>query len=252
MPEDENNQPVVTTTDDDTAFINSLLNPEDEVQPPLDVELTEEQKAEAELKKKNAEEAEKRRIREAKEKAELEAKEKAELEAKQKLEAEEKAKAEAEAKAKVDDEAKKKADEEAHAKSESEQKKATQVQVLAKQIADFKIKYSDVDIQKLQQDKNFTEYLDGKLLGKKSFTELFEGYSEFVKRIGGKDLTTELSKNSAKPSSQSANKGLTPPSDIYSEEELNSLSKRLPFMHLKEYDKVSAKIARSVAYYNKK
>ena len=229
-------------SDDDKAFIEALLNPDDEdtVVEETAVEPTAEEKTEAELKKKNSEEAQKRREREAKEKAEKEAKEKAEQEAKEKAEAE---RAQAEAKKKLEDEAR--------AKGESEQKKESQVLELAKQIADFKNKHPEVDIQKLQKDINFTEYLSGKLLGKKSFTELFDSYSEFVKRVGGKDLN-ELKKNADKPTSGSANKGIAVPDDVYSEEELKRLAKKLPFMNMREADKISAKINRSIAFYNKK
>ena len=153
------------TEKDDLDFINSLLNPEPEPEP--ETELTDAEKAEAEaLKKKNAEEAQKRREREAKEKAEKEAKEKAE----------------AEAKAKAEQEAKQKTEEETRAKSESGNQRENQVTKLAKQIADFRIKNPEIDIEKLQKDTDFTEYLSGKLLGKKTFTELFESYNAFVNR----------------------------------------------------------------------
>ena len=219
------------TEKDDLDFINSLLNPEPET------EMTDAEKAEAEaLKKKNAVEAQKRREREAKEKAEKEAKEKAE----------------AEAKAKAEQEAKQKTEEETRAKGESEKQRENQVTELAKQIADFRIKHPEIDIEKLQKDTNFTEYLSGKLLGKKTFTELFESYNAFVNRIGGVSPKEQYSKNADKPSSKSANKGTTLPEDVYTEEEMERIARKMPFMSRQELEKINEKLNRSMAYYNKK
>lgn len=228
------------TEKDDLDFINSLLNPEPEPEPETETELTEAEKAEAEaLKKKNAEEAQKRREREAKEKAEKETRE-----------LEEKAKAEA--KAKAEQEAKQKTEEETRAKSESEKQRENQVTELAKQIADFRIKNPEIDIEKLQKDTNFTEYLSGKLLGKKTFTELFESYNAFVNRIGGVSPKEQYSKNADKPSSKSANKGTTLPEDVYTEEEMERIARKMPFMSRQELEKINEKLNRSMAYYNKK
>jgi hypothetical protein len=221
------------TEKDDLDFINSLLNPEPEPEP----EMTEAEKAEAEaLKKKNAVEAQKRREREAKEKAEIE----------------EKAKAEAEAKAKAEQETKQKTEEETRAKSESGNQRENQVTELAKQIADFRIKNPEIDIEKLQKDTDFTEYLSGKLLGKKTFTELFESYNNFVNRIGGVSPREQYSKNADKPSSKSANKGTTLPEDVYTEEEMERIARKMPFMSRQELAKINEKLNRSLAYYNKK
>lgn len=234
---------VVEEDEDDKAFIESLLNPKDEVQQNLGEEMTDEQKAEAELKKKNSEEAQKRRDREAKAKEEAEAKAKAEQETK--------AKEEAEAKAKAEQEAKEKLESEARAKSESDKKQEGAVMALSKQIADFKISHPDIDIVKLQKDANFSEYIRGKLLGNKTFTELFESYVEFVKRIGGKE-PDGFKRNAEKPSSGSANKGTTTPTDVYSEDELNKINQRLPFMSRQEAEKISDKLGRSLKYYQTK
>ena len=223
------------TEKDDLDFINSLLNPEPEPEP--ETEMTEAEKAEAEaLKKKNAVEAQKRREREAKEKAEKEAKEKAE----------------AEAKAKAEQETKQKTEEETRAKSESGNQRENQVTKLAKQIADFRIKNPEIDIEKLQKDTDFTEYLSGKLLGKKTFTELFESYNAFVNRIGGVSPKEQYSKNADKPSSKSANKGTTLPEDVYTEEEMKRIASKMPFMSRQELEKINEKLNRSLAYYNKK
>jgi len=221
------------TEKDDLDFINSLLNPE----PEPETEMTDAEKAEAEaLKKKNAVEAQKRREREAKEKAEIE----------------KKAKAEAEAKAKAEQEAKQKTEEETRAKGESGNQRENQVTELAKQIADFRIKHPEIDIEKLQKDTNFTEYLSGKLLGKKTFTELFESYNAFVNRIGGVSPKEQYSKNADKPSSKSANKGTTLPEDVYTEEEMERIARKMPFMSRQELEKINEKLNRSLAYYNKK
>lgn len=229
---------------EDLDFINSLLNPETETETETEdkEELTDAEKAEAEaLKKKNAEEAQKRREKEAKEKAEKEARE-----------LEEKAKAEAEAKAKAEQEAKQKTEEETRAKGESEKQRVNQVAELSKQIADFRIKNPEIDIEKLQKDTDFTEYLSGKLLGKKTFTELFESYNNFVNRIGGVPPKEQYSKNADKPSSKSANKGTTLPEDVYTEEEMKRIASKMPFMSRQELAKINEKLNRSVAYYNKK
>ncbi len=95
-----------------------------------------EQQAQEELRKIEAEKAE----AEAKAKAEAEAKAKAEAEAKAKAEAEAKAKAEAEAKAKAEAEAKAKAEAEAKAKAEAEAKANAEAEAKAKAEAEAKAK----------------------------------------------------------------------------------------------------------------
>lgn len=242
-PEDEN-QP--SEEQEDLDFINSLLTPtEDENAQNKEGQVPPQPSEEELLKKKNAEEAQKRRDREAKEKAEAEAKAKAEEEAKAKAEAEAKEKAEAEAKAKAEEEERKKAEEE-RAKSESASKQDSQVVLLAKQIADFKVKHPEIDLAKLQKDADFTEYISGKILGKKNFNDLYEDYVGFVSRVGGK-LPEEVMKNAFKASSGSSLKGAGN-ADIYSLDELNKKARHYASLSTEE----RAKYHRSIAYHDKK
>lgn len=233
--EDEN---LPSEEQEDLDFINSLLTPtEDENAQNKEGQVPPPPSEEELLKKKNAEEAQKRRDREAKEKAEAEAKAKAEEEAK--------AKAEAEAKAKAEEEERKKAEEE-RAKSESASKQDSQVVLLAKQIADFKLKHPEIDLAKLQKDADFTEYISGKILGKKNFNELYEDYVGFVSRVGGK-LPEEVMKNAFKASSGSSLKGAGN-ADIYSLDELNKKARHYASLSTEEREKYH----RSIAYHDKK
>lgn len=233
--EDEN-QP--SEEQEDLDFINSLLTtPEDEHAQHKEEQVPPQPSEEELLKKKNAEEAQKRRDREAKAKAEEEAKAKAEAEAKEK--------AEAEAKAKAEEEERKKAEEE-RAKSESASKQDSQVILLAKQIADFKVKHPEIDLTKLQKDADFTEYISGKILGKKNFNDLYEDYVGFVSRVGGK-LPEEVMKNAFKASSGSSSKGAGN-TGVYSLEELNKKARHYSSLSTEEREKYH----RSIAYHDKK
>lgn len=232
------------TSGEDEDFIKSLLGEED------DPEETDEEKAkkEEELQKnKNAEEARKRREAEAKKKLEEEAKAKLEAEAKAKLE-EEKAKAEAEAKAKAEKEAKEK---------ESNEKKETQkedkVATLGEQISKFKEKYPNVELKALDNDKAFRKYIDGKLLGKKDFTELYEEFVDFKSEITSVEKET-IEKNYIKANS-SAGPLKSNPNDIaevYTEQELEEITKKMPTMRPSDVDKIYAKFKKSVSYYENK
>ena len=217
--EDEN-QP--SEEQEDLDFINSLLTtPEDEHAQHKEEQVPPQPSEEELLKKKNAEEAQKRRDREAKEKAE------------------------AEAKAKAEEEERKKAEEE-RAKSESASKQDSQVILLAKQIADFKVKHPEIDLTKLQKDADFTEYISGKILGKKNFNDLYEDYVGFVSRVGGK-LPEEVMKNAFKASSGSSSKGAGN-TGVYSLEELNKKARHYSSLSTEEREKYH----RSIAYHDKK
>ena len=229
-----------TSEKEDEEFINSLLGEED------DPEETDEEKAkkEEELQKnKNAEEARKRREAEAKKKLEEEAKAKLEAEAKAKLE-EEKAKAEAEAKEKAKE-------------KESNEKKETQkedkVATLGEQISKFKEKYPNVELKALDNDKAFRKYIDGKLLGKKDFTELYEEFVDFKSEITSVEKET-IEKNYIKANS-SAGPLKSNPNDIaevYTEQELEEITKKMPTMRPSDVDKIYAKFKKSVSYYENK
>lgn len=223
----------------DDTFINDLLNPVSG----NEEEETEEQKRQ---KNKNAEEARKRREAEAKAKADSESKAKAEAESKAKADKEA-----ADAKAKSDKEAAdKKAAEDAERKKEDDAQKE-KVNVLGAQLVDFKAKYPDVDLAELDKDRSFKTFIDGKLLGKKDFTKLYEDYLDMKSEISGADKN-ESAKNyqKANSSSGSSKTNSIAPSDVYSEEELKSVSEKLPYMSAKDASKVSGKIEASIAYYD--
>lgn len=229
-----------TSEKEDEEFINSLLGEEEE-------EETDEEKAkkEEELQKnKNAEEARKRREAEAKKKLEEEAKAKLEAEAKAKLE-EEKAKLEAEAKEKA-----KKAEE---SNKEKETQKEDKIATLGEQISKFKEKYPNVELKALDNDKAFRKYIDGKLLGKKNFTELYEEFVDFKSEITSVEKEA-IEKNYIKANS-SAGALKSNPNDIaevYTEQELEEITKKMPTMRPSEVDKVYAKFKKSVSYYENK
>lgn len=192
-------------------------------------ELSEEEKRK---KNKDAEEARKRR--EAEEKAKKEAEEKA------KAEAEEKAKAEAEEKARL----------------EAEQKKRSeQTQKLGDQLIQFKKAYPDVDLQTLDKDANFKNFIDGKLLGKKDFKTLYEDYLNLTSSISGKtaDEIKKIHQIKAGSSTGTSTPQGTPKvsDDVYSREELDRLTRKLPLMSDAEAKKIMAKFDKSVEFYKK-
>jgi hypothetical protein len=220
--------------DEDEAFVKSLLNSSDDD----DEDETEEERR---AKNKNAEEARKRREAEAKA-----AKELADSEAAKKAEEEKRAK-EAEAKNK---EAEAKATEEEKKRLEEEKKNTN---ALGEQLVDFKKEYPNVDLQSLDADKAFKKFIDGKLLGKKSFTTLYKEYIDMRAEISGTDVETiEKNYRKAESSSGSSRRGSDIPSDVYSEEEMNKIASRIPLMSRSEYAKIEAKIERSIAYHEKK
>ncbi len=217
--------------DDDEDFISSLLNDDDEDDDD-DEEVKKKAAAEEERRKnKDAEEARKRREAEAKAKAEEEAKKKAEEEAL--------------AKAKADEEAKKKdLDEDRSAKEKK----------LGEQLVEFKKKHPNVDLGELDKDKNFKRFIDGKLLGKKDFTGLYEDFVDFKSELGGvtKDIVQKNYQKANSSSGSSGKGGGEVPTGIYSEAEMDKIAQKLPFMSRQEAAKVTEKLEKSIAYYEKK
>lgn len=205
--------------DDDEAFIDSLLKDleeEDEETPDTSKEDEEERK-----KNKDAEEARKRRAAEAK------------------------AKADEEAKAKAEEEAKKQT-------TKPDEDKEENVVKLGKQLAKFKDKYPDVDLSELDKDKNFKKFIDGKLLGKHDFINLYEDYMNMRADIGGVERDViERNYLKAKSSSGSSNSRSDVTGDIYSQEELNKLGEKMPYMSRKELAQIETKVNRSIAFYDK-
>lgn len=216
---------------DDESFFQDLLDGFDDEEEENDdssdqqteKEKEKEEQAESErIKNKNAEEARKRR----------------EAEAKAKKEAEEKAKKEAEEKAKKKE------------TRESNEEK------LGKQLLEFTKKYPDVDLRELDNDPNFKKFIDGKLLGKKDFIELYEDFTALKKNLSGKSQE-EIERDYYKKSrsavgSLGTGASATNVGDIYSEDELEKLAARLPLMNDAEADKIMEKFQKSIDFYSKK
>lgn len=219
---------------DDESFFQDLLDGFDDEEEENDdssdqqTEKEKEEQAESErIKNKNAEEARKRR----------------EAEAKAKKEAEEKAKKEAEEKAKLESEKKKET-------RESNEEK------LGKQLLEFTKKYPDVDLRELDNDPNFKKFIDGKLLGKKDFIELYEDFTALKRNLSGKSQE-EIERDYYKKSrsavgSLGTGASATNVGDIYSEDELEKLAARLPLMNDAEAEKIMEKFQKSIDFYSKK
>jgi len=160
---------------------------------------------------------------------------------------------EADAKKKAEEDAKKKAEEDA--KRIDEEKKQKQVDKLGNELVAFKRRYPDIELSELDQDKNFKKFIDGKLLGRKDFTGLYEEYIEFRSELSGKS-TEEVRRNyqkkaeSSSGSSRQTDPGV--PNDIFSEEELEKITKRIPLMSDREAERILAKFEKSVEFYKNK
>lgn len=208
-----------------------------------DDEETEEEKQSR--KNKDAEEARKRREAEEKAKAEKEAKDKEEAEKKAKAEAEAKAKAEAEAKAKA--EADKKAREDQNGRTTK----------LGEQLKSFSEKHPEIDLKELDKDVAFKKFIDGKLLGKKDFSVLYEEYLEVKKELSGK-TQQEIEENYRRKAGSSAGSagdksgGGSKQDDVYTEAELEALSSKIPLMSDAEYKKIEEKLKKSTNFYKAK
>lgn len=215
---------VVEKVDDDEEFINSLL---EDVDTEKEAEANEEEQR---RKNKDAEEARKRRAAEAKAKAEEDAK-KAELQAKVAPTPE--------------------------AKPQEQVKPQPQpqpdVNKLGQQLVDFKSKYPDIDLAQLDNDKAFKKFIDGKLLGKKEFTALYEEYVELKAEITGvEQKVVKTNYQKAQSSSGSSVSPVANRGEVFSEEELRKIASRLPTMNPKEAAKIEEKLKKSIAYYDSK
>lgn len=217
----------------DKDYFEDLLEQFDD--PEKIEEISEEEKRQ---KNKDAEEARKRREAEAKAKEEAEAKAKAEEEARLKKEQEEKPK-----------------DEPAPKAEDPVKKKAEQTNRLGEQLVVFKEKYPDVDLSTLDKDTNFKKFINGKLLGKQNFTELYEDFIDLTSSLSGKNQE-EVKKNHALKSKASSGTSkpigkADPIAEIYSQEELEKISQKMPLMNDAEIRKVFDKFNKSVDYYKK-
>jgi hypothetical protein len=131
--------------------------------------------------------------------------------------------------------------------------KVEQVNRLGEQLIEFKQKYPDVDLAKLDGDRTFKRFVEGKLLGKKNFTQIYEEYDEFRKELSGQ--SQQQAANSAVKAQASTGSPVstaTTGTDVYSEDELRRISEKLPFMSPKEAAKIEAKFKRSINYYDNK
>lgn len=170
--------------------------------------------------------------------------------ARKRREAEAKAKEEAEKKAK--EEKQKEADSKAEKERKDKEQRSANESKLGEQLAEFKRKYPKVDLGELDNDKSFKKYIDGKLLGKKDFTSLYEEYVDFRSEITQSDReSVEKNHRKAQSSSGPAKSGSTESTDIYSEQELREMAAKLPFLHGKKEDEVREKLLRSAEYYEK-
>lgn len=128
---------------------------------------------------------------------------------------------------------------------------------LGRQLVDFKKKYPDIDLAALDNDKRFARFIEGKLLGKKDFTQLYEEYVDFVKEISGTagiDIQKEhmLKERSSSGSSRSSGGYVSGGSDVYSERDLERIAARIPFMTEKEAMQVLPKFEKSIEFYKNK
>jgi len=214
-----------TVSNEDEQFINSLLGADEE-----EAKKTEEAQR---IKNKNAEEARKRREAEAKQKAEAKVEE-------PKVEAKEEVKVEEKKPEPVVEEVK-------------EEPKKNNVNRLGEQLVQFKQKYPQVDLEQLDKDTVFKRYIDGKLLGSKDFTALYEEFVGFKAELSGVE-SQAIQRNyiKAQSSSGSSTSTSTTSGDVYSEDEMRQISSKLPLMNPRDVAKVEEKLKRSIAYYDKK
>lgn len=220
----------VETVDEDEDFFKDVLD---------DPELDEEEKLDAE-----GEETDQQKKDRPQKNIDAEAKRK-------RLEAEAKAqKALEEKKAKEEAEAKKQKE----AEDKQREAKEKQISLLGKQLDEFKKEFPDVELKELDKDKAFKLYIDGKLLGKKHFTDLYKEYLEVRSELSGKskeEVERNYRKKAQSSSGSSVPKSETNPNDVYSEEEYNQIIAKLPYMSDAEAQKVMAKFDRSTKYYQK-
>ncbi len=196
-------------------------NDDDEEEKPDKPEKTPEELAEEErLKNKNAEEARKRR--EAETKAE---KEKAEAEAK------------------------------AASESKESEEENSQHKELGRQLVEFKKKHPEVELIELDKDASFKNYIEGKLLGKKDFTRLYEEYIELKQQLSGKnieELRLSYQKKAAAGAKPPSGGSSNTDSSVYTEAELRKISEELPYMSKEKANSIVEKLERSMKFYENK
>lgn len=214
---------LIVDGDDDDDFIQTLEN--------LDKEDEEEEKRKKEgeeealrIKNKNAEEARKRR--------------------------------EAEEKARLEEEEAKRLEEEGNEEKEEKPESTQGVAKDAKeQVKDLAAKYPDLDLKELDTNQDFQAFLDGKWhQGGKSITEIYEDFIGFQSRVTKK--TKEEVENSYKRNptpgikgSGGGTGGATKVEDVFSIEEIQAITEKLPTMNPRQYDEIEKKLERSIAHH---
>lgn len=229
MVDNEKDLKVETVDEEEDFFKDVLDDPEVEEAEQLEAEGDETEKQKNDRPQKNIDAEAKRKRLEAEAKA-------------QKALEEKKAKEEAEAQKQKE--------------AEDKQREAREKQLvsLGKQLDEFKTDFPDVDLKELDKDKSFKRYIDGKLLGKKHFTDLYKEYLEVRSELSGKskeEVETNYKKKAESSSGSSTPKSETNPNDVYSEEEYNQIVAKLPYMTDAEVRKVMAKFDKSTKYYQK-
>lgn len=226
-------------TDDDDDFLKSLED--DSETHDEENEEHEESEEEKRLKNKNAEEARKRREAEAKQKAEKEA------------ETQEKVVEEDEEV--VEEKPVEKGDEEVIEEDEEDEKKHPSPQ---DQVRELIGKYPEIDLEGLDKNQDFQEYLQGKwYVGGKTITELYEGFVDFTSRLTktSKEEIQKLHVKKSTPNIKGSSGGTgtnTKQEDIYSIEEIQDMNRRMPFMTPKEFAKIEEKLEKSIKFHKKK
>lgn len=221
--------------EDDNLFLKSLEEIDSQDEDEDENEEDDEEDDEAlRIKNKNAEEARKRR------------------------EAEAKAKLEEEAKAKILEEQKPKEKEDDDGIEEDDGNTQEKNKEPQKQVKELVEKYPDLDLGELDKNEDFQEYLQGKWFkGGKTITEIYEAFISFKSRILNQEKA-EVEKQYHKKSTPSikgssgGNGGDNKQIDIYSKEEIEILSAKLPFMSAKEYNMIEAKLDRSIKHHKNK
>lgn len=231
----ENEEIVIEEVDnenDDNEFLRSL----EEIDNEESQENQDDEKAKAEeelkIKNKNAEEARKRREAEAKAKAEAEEKEEAKKE-----------------------NPKTKEEEEDSDEDEDDDDVKTKELTPQEQVKELANKHPDVDLGELDRNKDFQEYLQGKWhKNGKTITEIYEAFIDFETRISKKEkkeIESKYKKSGPSIKGGGGNGGNGKDEQIYSMEELQSISEKMPFMKPSEYAKIEEKFERSVKHHKK-
>lgn len=223
----------------DNEFLKELelLGKEDSANEELNKTLTEEEKQREFNRKKEKE----RKAKELAEKEEKARKEQEELELKRKQE-EELAK-------------QKEAEEKAELEKEKASKKERLQRLASEDIKAFKEKYPDIDINSFKNDADLYKQIKTRWSPEgESLVEVYESHIDFVSRISQKakeDVASAYAKKGT-PSLRGSGSSSGGIGDIYSQDDVKRIAKKMPTMTQKEYDAVIDKYLRSVAFYSKK